>query len=198
MIFLRFIFLLLLQLVPLGFLEAQHSGVSQLDSVKLVEEELKLEKILAKQSEFSLRQVLLQISIVQDDSYDTTFVYDLYVDYDPTRYHDARVGIYPLKFEDQLVFWGKRIASYTNQTSWASGRFYLHDVSTGKIAWIFTADTRRIYKKKSSQEHPSYTPVSDMSRWLRFIRLKSPDSVIDFYPKKSLEIPSFPKKQSNR
>ena len=40
MIFLCFIFLLLLQLVPLGFLEAQHSGVSQLDSVKLVEEEL--------------------------------------------------------------------------------------------------------------------------------------------------------------
>ena len=194
MIFLYFIFLLPLQLVPLGLLEAQQSDVSQLDSVKLVEEEFELEKILARQSEFSLRQVLLQVSIVRDDSYDTSFVYDLHVDYDPTRYHNARVGIYPLKFEDQLVFWGKRIASYTNQTSWASGKFYLHDVSTGKTAWIFTADTRRLYKKKSSREHLSYTPVSEMSRWLRFIRLKSPDSVIDFYSKKPFDIPSFPKK----
>jgi hypothetical protein len=194
----RFIFSLLLLLMPLKLLEAQQLGESQLDSVKLAEEEIELENILAKQSEVSLRQVLLQVTIVQDNSYDTSFVYDLYVDYDPTRYHSARVGIYPLKFEDQFVFWGKRIAIYTNQTSWESGRFYLHDVSTGKIAWIFTADTRRLHKKKPAQQHPSYTPLSDISKWLRFIRLKSHDGFIDFYLKKTLTIPSFLEKQLDR
>jgi len=177
---------------------AQPLVASQLDSIRLTEVEFDLAKILAGEFEVSLQQVLVQASVVQDVSHDKSFVYDLYIDFDPTRYHNARVGIYPLKFEEQFVFWGKRIADYTKQTSWESGRFYLHDVSTGKIAWIFTTDTRRLYDPKSPSPNPSstnpYTTLNDMSRWLRFIRFQSRDSVIDFSPTKHLTDPTVTEK----
>ena len=193
------IFLLFQTLCPFKLSEAQQLVGSQLDSVNLSKAEFELENILAEESEVSLRQVLVRVSVIQDVSYATSFVYDLYIDFDPTRYQNARVGIYPLKFEEQFVFWGKRVASYTKQISWKSGRFYLHDISTGKIAWIFTADTRRLFNpKQPSQSYSStspYTPLNDMSQWLRFIRLESRDSVIDVPSKKHLTIPEIPEKQ---
>ena len=184
------IFLFFLTLCTFKLGEAQQLVESQLDSVNLSEVEFELANILAEESEVSLQQVLVQVSVIQDVSHDTNFVYDLYIDFDPTRYQNARVGVYPLKFEEQFVFWGKRVANYTKQTSWESGRFYLHDISTGKIAWIFTADTRRLYDPKSpSPNHSSttpYTTLDNMSRWLRFIRLESRDSVIDFSQKEQI------------
>jgi len=184
------IFLLFLTLCTFKLSEAQQLVGSQLDSVNLSEVEFELANILAEESEVSLQQVLVQVSVIQDVSHDTSFVYDLYIHFDPTRYQNARVGVYPLKFEEQFVFWGKRVANYTKQTSWESGRFYLHDISTGKISWIFTADTRRLYDPKSPSPYHSstspYTTLDNMSRWLRFIRLESRDSVIDFPQKKQI------------
>ena len=103
----------------------------------------KLRNALAGPQEEAFVQILTEVSLVRDPLVDTVAVYDITVDYDPRRYHNARVGTYPLNFADQFILWGKRIALYTRSSNWLSGRFYLRDISNGHVAWIRTADARR-------------------------------------------------------
>ena len=179
-------FLILIILCTFSRSEARQLITIQLDSLSLVEAEVKLKGILAPESQISLQQILLQVSLIQDMSNDSVFVYDLYIDFDPTRYQNARVGIYPLKFEEQFIFWGKRVANFTKQTSWKSGRFYLHDVSTGKIAWMYTAEARKLYNPPKASPTPfstsPYTSLNNISQWLQFMRFESRESVMGFLP----------------
>ncbi len=100
---------------------------------------------LAGPTDEAFRQVLVGVDILRDTAQDTVYVYDLVARFDPERYRNPRVGLYPLTFEDQFIHWGKRVGVYTRSTFWRSGRFHLHDVASSRQAWISTADTRRLY-----------------------------------------------------
>ncbi len=146
----------------------------EIDPLYLRLAEKTLAQHLANDNEEAFLQVLTETSIVRDALIDTTVVYDLVVHYDPERYANPRVGTYPLRFEEQFVLWGKRIADYTKGTEWKSGRFYLRDLSTGRVAWIFTADTRRLYvSSKNARERERswvYTDLETTAQWLRSMR----------------------------
>jgi hypothetical protein len=126
----------------------------------------KLRSALAGPQEEAFVQILTEVSLVRDPLVDTVAVYDITVSYDPRRYHNARVGTYPLNFADQFILWGKRIALYTRSSNWLSGRFYLRDISNGHVAWIRTTDARGLYS-------PGKAPSSTKS-WLRFVYATTP------------------------
>lgn len=131
-----------------------------------------LASALAGPREPAFLQVLTEGSIVRDESQNTVSVYDLVVRYDPTRYRDPHVGIYPLSFADQFILWGKRVALFTRGTKWTSGRFFLHDISTGHHAWIFTRDARRLYHSPPGTKLPPPAETYNrrgVKRWLKLI-----------------------------
>jgi hypothetical protein len=166
------------------------------EKIPLAEQDLKM--ALVGPGEEAFLQILIKVSIVQDPAIDTSFVYDLIVRFDPDRYRNPRVGLYPLNFEDQFILWGKRIAIYTRSTSWQSGRFYLHDISSSRPAWIYTEDARRLYipsQKKlpsTNRKNPATfsqwlkiiaaiepgTDLRTMNRWLRLIHHESRTAVL--------------------
>ena len=158
-----------------------------------------LKAALAGPREKAFLQIITDVSIFPDDSFDTTFVYDLVVRYDPERFRDRHLGLYPLTFEDQFILWGKRIGLYTRSTTWTGGRFYLHDVSTGQQAWIYAHDARMLYPTSETKFPPPTSPdnkgavkrwlkichgadvttdLSSMTMWLRLMHRESRDLVL--------------------
>jgi hypothetical protein len=144
--------------------------------------EAELRRRLAGSTEEALVQVLTQAALSRDPMVDTVAIYDIIVHYDPKRYHNPRVGTYPLNFEDQFVLWGKRIAHFTRSSAWSSGRFYLRDISSGRIAWVFTADARHLYSPeklpRKSQNISPYTGLHATSQWLRLMREEDREMVM--------------------
>lgn len=118
---------------------------AQLNEEELIAAEGFLRSALAGSRERAFLQIMTDVSIVRDDSRDTTFVYDMVVRYDPERYRDRHIGFYPVSFEDQFILWAKRVGLFTRGTTWSSSRFYLHDISTSRQAWILAADARTLY-----------------------------------------------------
>ena len=155
------------QILPSGEAEPTHLRLA----------EKKLADLLAQSNEEAFLQVFVEASIERDELVDTAAVYDLIVHYDPTRYANPRVGSYPLRFEEQLILWGKRIATYTKSTKWTSGRFYLRDLSTGRVAWIFAADARRLYSPSKEQLSAPYTNIQKTGQWLRSFKEESREAV---------------------
>lgn len=160
--------------------------------IQLAEQQLL--QSLAGPREPAFLQTLTQVSIVPD-TLDTAAVYDLIVHFDPERYRDPQVGIYPFSFEDQFILWGKRIAMYTRRTSWTSGRFFLRDISIPREAWIFSEDARSLSKlatdklpAKDDASFPQWlklihavdphTDMRAMSRWLRLMHDETRDQLI--------------------
>lgn len=157
-----------------------------------------LASTLAGPREPSQLQVLTDVRLLRDDTEDTAAVYDLVVRYDPRRYRHPMVGRYPLTFEAQFIYWGKRISLYTRSTTWRSGRYYLHDISTSRQAWIFCLETRELYPTgglrfppRANPERPASlapwyklihaaepgTDLRTMSRWLRSMHEEPRDKV---------------------
>ena len=151
------------------------SGETDPTHLRLAEK--KLAGLLAQSDEEAFLQVFVEASIERDELIDSAAVYDLIVHYDPTRYANPRVGSYPLRFEEQLILWGKRIATYTKRTEWTSGRFYLRDLSTGRVAWIFTADARRLYSLSKETLSATYTDIQTTGEWLRSFKEESREAV---------------------
>ena len=152
--------------------------------------EKKLAGLLAQSDEEAFLQVFVEASVERDELIDSAAVYDLIVHYDPRRYNNPRVGSYPLRFEEQLILWGKRIATYTKSTEcteWTSGRFYLRDLSTGRAAWIFTADARRLNSPSKEQLSASYTDIQTTGEWLRSFKEESREAVGLRLQKEALE-----------
>ena len=117
-------------------------------------------------------QILTEASLVRDPVQDTVFVYDLVVRYDPERFHDPHVGIYPVTFADQFILWGKRIALFTRSSTWSSGRFYLHDISTGQHLWMLARDARHLYPPGGDKAFPQATSSDDraaVNKWFELI-----------------------------
>ena len=174
-------FAILLVLLALAVMAGTQTPAPELSPEEIQAAEQKLRLTLAGPREKAFLQVLIEVQIVRDETVDTTFVYDLMVRFDPERYRNPRVGIYPLSFEDQFILWGKRIAMYTRSTPWQSSRFYLHDIARGRQAWIFSEDARRLYsrpKVKKFHEVEAATDLRRMSRWLRLMRPESREIVI--------------------
>ena len=153
------------------------------EEIRAAEHHLRL--VLAGPGDGAFRQVLAGVDILRDTAQDTVLVYDLVARFDPERYRDPRVGLYPLTFEDQFIQWGRRVGVYTRSTFWRSGRFYLHDIGSSRQAWIFTADARRLHTPAGkwppvvSQEMMSavFSPEilpDGLRRWLRIIQATKP------------------------
>ena len=116
-------------------------------------------------------QILSAAQILPDVT-DSNEVYDIVVHYDPERFHTQYAGFYPLTFEDQFIQWGKRIALFTRSISARTGRYFLHDLFTGRQAWMFTAEARHLYSLPP-EKTPAITDIEDrgaQARWLRLIR----------------------------
>ena len=129
-----------------------------------------LRSAMAGPNERAYLQVLTQ-AVIEPDSTDTALVYDLIVRYDPERFHDPHLGLYPLTFEDQFIQWGKRIALLTRSTRWPSGRFYLQDMAHGHQAWIFSSEARILYPEQD-KKFPGPVSFDNSARkrqWLRLI-----------------------------
>ncbi len=145
-------------------------------------------------------QVLADARIEWDHTLQGEISYDLIVQYDPSRYRDAHAGLYPMTFENQFVLWGKRIALFTRSNRWRAGRFYLHDISLGKQAWMHASETRNLYPPASMKiTYPAVvdpenstgvrawlklihkveygTDLRRMSRWFRLMRSETRDDV---------------------
>lgn len=140
----------------------------------LTEEELKiaaenLQKALAGPKEEAYLQVLVDAKVVYNPHADTASPYDLVVRYDPERYRNDRVGVYPLTFEDQFILWGKRISLFTRSAAWKSGLFYLRDIANAREAWISTEDCRRLYQPPTKQLPPIGDDPVTFRSWLRLI-----------------------------
>jgi len=143
----------------------------QLKEEEIIAAEGFLRSALAGSRERAFLQIMTDVSIVRDDSRDTTFVYDMVVRYDPERYRARHIGFYPVSFEDQFILWAKRVGLFTRGTTWSSGRFYLHDISTSRQAWIFAADARTLYGPEGL-EFPAPTSSDNptgVRRWLKLI-----------------------------
>ncbi|MBT3343946.1 MAG: hypothetical protein HN712_17435 [Gemmatimonadetes bacterium] len=141
-----------------------------LTPVELASASAYLRSTLAAADERAYLQVLTQASVVADST-DTSVVYDLVVRYDPERFRDPHMGLYPLTFEDQFIQWGKRIALFTRSTQWPSQRFYLQDLAHGQTAWIHTSETRLLYPP-DKRRLPGSIPTDDrpaQRRWLRLM-----------------------------
>ena len=194
----RLIDFLLLALPLATIVSAQEATDPHLKPEEIALAEQNLKRVLAGPGEEAFLQIFIKASIVPDPAIDTSFVYDLVLRFDPERYHSPRVGLYPLNFEDQFILWGKRIAVYTRSTSWQSGRFYLHDISSGQQAWIYTDDARRLYIPEPQKLPPAKgqnaaifsqwlkiihaikpgTDLRTMSRWLRLMHHQSRKAVL--------------------
>ena len=161
--------------------EAQKAAVT-LSETEMQDAGTELRAALARTDEEAYAQILTLVEIVRDPVLNTTSVYDIIVHYDPDRYSNPRVGAYPLNFEKQFMHWGRRVALYTQRTSWSSGRFYLRDISAAHEAWILTSDARLLirpmHKNNSSNDAksqrqayslPSYTALRTISIWLRLM-----------------------------
>ncbi len=179
-------------------------GASAQASQGLTEEEIAaaegvLKSVLAGRRERAFLQIVTEVSIIRDDSHDTTFVYDMVVRFDPERYRDKHSGFYPLGFQDQFIIWARRAGLYTRSTTWSSGRFYLHDISTSRQAWMYASDARMLYAPEdltfpapTSPDNPTgvkrwlklihgapkTTDLASMTRWLRLTRDESRDVVV--------------------
>ena len=161
--------------------------------------EVYLVAALAAPDETAYLQILTDALILPDRT-DSNSVYDIVVRYDPERFHTPYAGLYPLTFEDQFIQWGKRIALFTRSISPATKRFYLHDISTGDQAWMFTAEARHLYSLPANKvpglagisdraaqaswlrlihTTPAGTQLLTMSGWLRQIRRESRASVVE-------------------
>ena len=189
---------LLLLCLLISELSAQKSA-PELGAEDLAFAEQSLISALAGPREEAFLQVLVTASVVRDSSIDTAFVYDIAVRFDPDRYQNPGVGMYPMNFTDQFIFWGKRISIFTRSTEWLSGRFFLHDISRGQHAWAYTDDLRRLYDQPqvrlplATRDKPdtlpkwlkiirnadSGTDVRTMGRWVRMIRFESLDEVLN-------------------
>ena len=154
--------------------------------------EAQLRQALAGPRERAFLQVLTEVHVVPALPADTTLAYDLLVRYDPARFRDARVGRYPLSFDDQMIAWGKRVAVLTRAVDWSSRRFYLHDVSTAREGWLSTEVARSLYQppgKAPTRGAPfsrwlplingvgTRTDVRTQVRWLRCVHAESHDRV---------------------
>ena len=181
--------ILLILLLISSLVTASH-GQQDLPPNEIQLAEQNLLQVLAAPNERAFLQVLTEVRILRDTSIDTATIYDLVVRFDPDRFRNPRVGRYPLSFENQLILWGKRISLYTRSTSWTSGRFYLHDISTAEEAWISTEDLRSLYQPATKKLPVSFrgwlklihsadprTDLRTMSRWLRMMHKESRDQV---------------------
>ncbi len=157
-----------------AFLGGASLAFGQGQRAELTDEELKtttdnLRAVLAGPKEEAYLQVLVDVEIVLNPYAGTKSSYDLVVRYDPDRYRNDRVGVYPLSFEDQFILWGKRISLYTRSTQWQSGSFYLRDIGTAREAWISTENCRRLYQPPTNKMPPIGAEPSAFKRWLRLI-----------------------------
>jgi hypothetical protein len=152
----------------LGLSGAGNSQVVELTPEELQAAEQELRATLAGPGEEAFAQVLTQVRLERDPLIDTLAVYDISIYFDPDRYRNPHLGVYPLDFADQFIAWGKRLSLYTLSSSWKSGRFYLRDISTGREAWIFTEDARLLYGP-APKKMPS-TPAD----WLALIHAVKP------------------------
>lgn len=159
------------------------SGESQAQETKILGYELEPEEVagvsaaltaaLVGPRERAFGQVLADARIEWDHTLQGEISYDLIVQYDPSRYHDAHAGLYPMTFENQFILWGKRIALFTRSNRWRSGRFYLHDISLGNQAWMHASETRNLYPPPTMKT--TYPPVVDpensagVRAWLKLI-----------------------------
>lgn len=176
------------------------------EALQLAEQQLR--QALAAPHEQAFAQILSEVRILRDELADSLVVYDLMVRYDPRRYRDPHVGLYPLTFEDQFILWGKRIAVYIRSTPWKVGRFYLHDLSTGRQAWISAEEARYLYRPAVAKLPPvsaeafsrwlplihgvtPYTSPRLMSRWLQLMREESRDQVIQRLKEEAQSSPSI-------
>ncbi len=186
---LRQLIALLIALSPA--VSAAQGSVAGLSEAELQTEVTEIHAALAGIEEEAFAQILTLVEVVRDPIIDTVAVYDIIVHFDPNRYNNPRVGVYPMSFENQFIYWGRRIALYTQRTSWKSGRFYLRDISTAREAWIFTEDARLLLgslRKKLPTDRAkwlrfvhSFTPYTDlrtMSYWLRLLRIEERELVI--------------------
>jgi hypothetical protein len=160
--------------------------------------ELYLVASLAGPDERAFQQILTDAHVLPDPT-DSNVVYDIVVRYDPERYHTAVAGLYPLSFEDQFIQWGKRIALFTRSINPATKRWFLHDISTGRQAWMFTAEARHLYGpppeatpatvavdarpgqlrwRRLMYAAPAGTDLLQMTGWLSRLRRESRDAVI--------------------
>lgn len=141
---------------------------SGLTTEQLQTAQQQLREALAAPHERAFVQVLTDVQVLRDPT-DSTAVYDIVARFDPERYRDPHLGRYPLTFEDQFVLWGKRVALYTLFIPWKSGNFYLHDIATGRQAWIAVEAARRLYPPPAKP--PAGKPFA---QWLKFIQSAEP------------------------
>lgn len=151
--------------------------------------------------ERAFSQVLTDARIELDQTLEGEISYDLIVQYDPSRYRDPHSGLYPMTFENQFILWGKRIALFTRSTRWRAGRYYLHDISSGRQTWMFANETRNLYPPPSMKmtfpaavepDDPAVfrrvwlklihqvevgTDLRTMSRWFQLMRPETRDDV---------------------
>ena len=123
--------------------------------------------VLAGPNDLAFQQVLSSISIELNTQTDTSFsfsVYDIIVRYDPQRYRMPYAGLYPLTFEAQFIYWGKRLTLYSQSVPWYIGRFFLYNISNGRQAWMTLDDMGRLYPSPSSLPSPS-----KKATWLKYI-----------------------------
>lgn len=192
----RFPLILLCWLLLAGLAGAQQPATpdSSAEQVKVLEQRLR--RALAGPGEESLKQVLAAALLVRDELSDSLPVYDLVVRFDPRRYQSPHAGLYPLTFEDQFVFWGKRLAVFCRSTRVQTGRYYLHDVATGRQAWIATDEARLLYRPPAAKLPPAvpaafsrwlplidavdaHTDLRSMGRWLQLMREESRDQTLE-------------------
>ena len=156
------------------FLISLSTGFGQEHVGGMTEEELKiavenLQKALAGPKEEAYLQVLVDAKLFYNPYADTAASYDVVVRYDPARYRNDRVGVYPITFEDQFILWGKRISLFTRSTEWESGSFYLRDIGSAREAWISTEDCRRLYQPRTKKLPPIGDDPATFRKWLRLI-----------------------------
>lgn len=147
-------------------------------------------QVLVAPREPAFAQVLVGTEVLRDPR-DTSF-YDIVVRFDPERFRDPHLSRYPLTFEDQFVLWGKRLALYSQVTPWKAGRFYLHEVSSGRQAWVGLPEARLLFPAYASPPRartfaawlpyihntPRATEPRALGLWLRLMQEESRESVL--------------------
>lgn len=209
----RFPLILLCWLLLAGLAGAQQPEPPDSSAAQVQALEQRLHRTLAGPGEQSLNQVLTAALLVRDELSDSLPVYDLVVRFDPRRYQSPHAGIYPLTFEDQFVFWGKRIAVFSRSTRVPTGRFYLHDVATGRQAWITTDEARILYRPAATKLPPAvpaafsrwlplidavdaHTDLRSMGRWVQLMREESRDEATERRRREAAQPPPIlPKKE---
>jgi hypothetical protein len=181
--------ILLLTLLWAGVAGAQVPAPAPPDTV-LPQLAVQVRQVLVSPREQAFAQVLVGAEVLADPR-DTSF-YDVVVRFDPERYRDPHLGRYPLTFEDQCVLWGKRLALYSLVSPRKAGRFYLHDLSTGRHAWIDLPAARLLSPPHGKppgartfaawlpyiHSAPRGTEPRALGAWLRLMREESRESVL--------------------